>query len=347
MKKSIVIFVTILLTQVTISQNFQSVEEVNSACVQLGFSSNQEAEITVDRILSKIGLFRNFIVQECPDINNAVAKNVKSKTGETLRYILYDNEFFNNIDNKASNNWASISILAHEIAHHLNGHALNNKGSNHKFELEADYSSGFYLAKMGATLQEAQSAINTLRYEKATHTHPAKLDRLNSIKKGWEFGSKEVKINKEKKESGEIEEEVPFSVIEEVPTFPGCKGTNQEKKKCLNKSFRTHIGRNFNADIANDLGLQSTCLETKEVYDAKGGSYISKCVKFQPIKILAQFKISKNGEVIDIGIRAPHPGLQEETKRVLNLLPKMEPGYQRGKAVNVPYALPISFIVTD
>ncbi|AOW20331.1 tetratricopeptide repeat protein [Urechidicola croceus] len=182
--KLIQIFI-FLISYISYTQNFQTVEEVNYECAQLGFATNEEAEITVDRILDEIGVFRNFVLQECPNINNAIAKNIESSSGEKIRYILYDNEFFENINNKASNDWAAISILAHEIAHHLNGHALNNKGSNHRFELEADFSSGFYLAKMGATLEEAQSAIQTLRYEKATHTHPAKVDRLREIEKGW------------------------------------------------------------------------------------------------------------------------------------------------------------------
>ncbi|MFT5252883.1 MAG: hypothetical protein ACI87N_001905, partial [Flavobacteriales bacterium] len=59
---------------------------------------NEEAELTVDRILDEIGLFRNFVLQECPDINNAVAKNIQTSGGEKLRYVLYDNDFFNRID---------------------------------------------------------------------------------------------------------------------------------------------------------------------------------------------------------------------------------------------------------
>ncbi|MGB1308211.1 MAG: sel1 repeat family protein [Oceanihabitans sp.] len=187
-KQAIVFTVLIIICNTSYSQNFQTVEEVNNACATLGFASNEEAEIAVDKIMDIIGLQKNFIIQECPDINNAVAKNIKNNSGNFVRYILYDNNFFNRINDKASNDWAAISILAHEIGHHLNGHSLNNKGSNHEFELDADYFSGLILSKMGATLQEAQSAIQTLRYEKATHTHPAKKDRLNEIKRGWTKG---------------------------------------------------------------------------------------------------------------------------------------------------------------
>ena len=120
--------------------------------------------------------------------NNAVAKNIDIGSGKKERYILYDNNFFNKIDVNAGTDWAATSVLAHEIGHHLNGHALNDEGSNHKWELEADEFSGFVMARMGATLDDAQSAIQTLKYEKATSTHPAKADRLLAIEKGYNRG---------------------------------------------------------------------------------------------------------------------------------------------------------------
>ena len=189
MKSKLLIFSSLFLVQTLISQNYQTVEEVNDACATLGFSADEDAEIAVDEIMDVIGLQKNFTIQECPNINNAVAKNIENSSGYTVRYILYDNDFFNNMDTKAGSDWAAISILAHEIGHHLNGHALNNERSNHEYELDADYFSGLVLAKMGATLEETQSAINTFRYEKATSTHPAKIDRLNEIERGWTKGS--------------------------------------------------------------------------------------------------------------------------------------------------------------
>ena len=188
MKIKFLILLSIFSLQLAISQNYQTVEEVNEACATLGFSGDEDAQIAVDAILDKMGLYRNFVIQECPDINNAVAKNIDMGSGEKERYILYDSEFFKRIDVNAGNDWAATSVLAHEIGHHLNGHALNNKGSSHKWELEADEFSGFVLARMEATLEDAQSAIQTLKYEKATRTHPAKADRLLAIEKGYNRG---------------------------------------------------------------------------------------------------------------------------------------------------------------
>jgi TPR repeat protein len=174
-----------VLTIASNAQNYQSIDEVNDACSQLGFSSDEDAQIAVDNILEVLGLYRNFSIQQCPNINNAIAKNIDIGSGHKERFILYDKNFFNRIEDKAENNWAAVSILAHEIGHHLNGHALNDEGSSHKWELEADEFSGFVLKRMGSTLVDAQSAISTLKLEKATRTHPAKADRLEAIEKGW------------------------------------------------------------------------------------------------------------------------------------------------------------------
>jgi protein TonB len=60
-----------------------------------------------------------------------------------------------------------------------------------------------------------------------------------------------------------------------------------------------------------------------------------------------QFKVDKNGNVTNIVARGPHPGLEKEAKRVIGQLPKMKPGKQRGKAVVMPFSIPIVFQVQD
>ncbi|WP_100610145.1 energy transducer TonB [Confluentibacter lentus] len=124
----------------------------------------------------------------------------------------------------------------------------------------------------------------------------------------------------------EVEEdlEVPFAVIENVPTFPGCeKGDNNAKKKCMSDKIQEFVSKKFNTDLASDLGLSGRQ------------------------RITVMFKIDKSGAVTGVQARAPHPGLEKEAARVVNLLPKMLPGKQRGKAVTVPYSLPIVFVVQE
>lgn len=67
-----------------------------------------------------------------------------------------------------------MSILAHEIGHHLLGHTISIGSSNPQDELEADKFSGFVLYKMGASLNDAVQAIQLLGSDTDSKTHPSK-----------------------------------------------------------------------------------------------------------------------------------------------------------------------------
>ncbi|MEZ4875798.1 MAG: energy transducer TonB [Flavobacteriaceae bacterium] len=118
-------------------------------------------------------------------------------------------------------------------------------------------------------------------------------------------------------------EYVPFAVIEDVPIYPGCESApnNNERKKCMEEKIMNFVQERFNVELAGDLGLEGRQ------------------------RISVQFQIDKNGNVSNVRARAPHPKLEEEAQRVINSLPKMIPGKQRGKPVGVLYALPILFQV--
>jgi len=119
-----------------------------------------------------------------------------------------------------------------------------------------------------------------------------------------------------------LEGESPFVMIEEVPVFPGCKGTRSKKVKCLNESLKKHVLGNFNADLSKNLGL------------SKGKK-----------KIWVTFRIDEKGNVTDIKARAPHLKLKEEAIRVVKTIPKMIPAENGGKTVSMKYTMPISFNV--
>lgn len=130
----------------------------------------------------------------------------------------------------------------------------------------------------------------------------------------------EVKEIKEEVVEEEIAD-VPFAVIENVPVYPGCESekSNQAKKECMSSKISAFINKKFDGDLASDLGLSGRQ------------------------RISVQFKIDKNGKVVDVRARAPHPRLEKEAVSVVSALPDMTPGKQRGKAVGVLYSLPIVF----
>src|SRR6185503_2995646 len=102
------------------------------------------------------------------------------------RYILYNPRFIDALTRATGTKWAAVSVLAHEIGHHL--YRDPNSGRSLATELQADEFSGMVLAKMGASLQEAEAAMKLLATTRATATHPAGADRINSIAKGWTKG---------------------------------------------------------------------------------------------------------------------------------------------------------------
>lgn len=115
---------------------------------------------------------------------------------------------------------------------------------------------------------------------------------------------------------------IPFAVIEKVPVYPGCEGnSNEELKACFSQKISAFVGEHFNTKLANTLNL-------------KGQQRIS-----------VQFAIDNTGAVTNIKARGPHPELEAEAIRIMELLPQMTPGEQEGKTVNVLYSLPILFQV--
>ena len=125
-------------------------------------------------------------------------------------------------------------------------------------------------------------------------------------------------------EEVEIEEEyddvdVPFAVIEDVPIYPGCEGVKKsERRNCFQQQINKHIRKNFRyPDIAQEMGIQ-------------GRVYVS-------------FIINKDGTIGNVRMRGPDKNLEKEAARIINKLPKMTPGRQRGRPVRVPFSIPITF----
>jgi hypothetical protein len=112
---------------------------------------------------------------------------------------------------------------------------------------------------------------------------------------------------------------------EKIPLFPGCENSisSEDAKKCFSKGVQMHFMKKFNADLPNQLGLSKG---RKRVYIA--------------------FKIDKSGDIIDIKVRAPHIRIEEEVKKVMQQMPRVKPGYQSGKAVNIKYSIPFTLIVS-
>lgn len=164
--------------------NSQKATELCTRMKSNSFMSNAEADEALGKILSVVGASKRFVLAPCENINNAIAI-----IDDGMRYILYDPEFVNSISD-TSNYWANMSILAHEVGHHINGHTLGSSISayeNKIEELEADEFSGFVMQKIGATLEQSIDAIATIATEgdDTYSSHPNKERRIKAITKGY------------------------------------------------------------------------------------------------------------------------------------------------------------------
>ncbi len=112
-----------------------------------------------------------------------------------------------------------------------------------------------------------------------------------------------------------------FAGVERVPLFPGCESLkdNEQRKQCMSSEIGKLVSKKFNSGLAENLGL-------------KGNQ-----------RIYVSFVVNKNGQVENIQVRAPHPKLENEAKRVVKMIPKMLPASQNNKEVDVLFTLPIIF----
>ncbi|BDW92764.1 hypothetical protein MACH07_15960 [Flagellimonas marinaquae] len=112
---------------------------------------------------------------------------------------------------------------------------------------------------------------------------------------------------------------VSFSEIDEVPVFPGCEDAD-DKRACFQEKIQEHIRKNFNyPEEAQEQGIQG--------------------------RVDASFSIDEQGNVSHIQLLSPYRLLKNESRRILDRLPKMQPGKHEGKIVQLDYSIPITFVL--
>ncbi len=114
-------------------------------------------------------------------------------------------------------------------------------------------------------------------------------------------------------------ENISFSVVDEVPIYPGCKNQPKDQLiRCFNKKVLDHVIQNFR-------------------YPKKAQR------KSISGRVNVMFLIDKEGSITNIRTFGADKILMSEARRIISRLPRMTPGKQKGKLVRVPFALPITF----
>jgi protein TonB len=123
-------------------------------------------------------------------------------------------------------------------------------------------------------------------------------------------------------EDDDLGDDTPFMIVENMPAFGPCiSKRGDERTQCTNNEIIRFVSKNTKyPSIAKDAGIQG--------------------------KVYIYFVVGKDGYVKDVRIlREVHPKLDAEAKRVIESLPRFEPGQQRGKSVSVQYTIPVSFLI--
>ena len=131
----------------------------------------------------------------------------------------------------------------------------------------------------------------------------------------------DIEINVETDQNEVIEEYVPveveeeevveaevFTIVEQMPSFPGGDAKMYE-----------YLGKNIKyPQIARETGIQG--------------------------RVFVNFVVEPDGSVSNVKVlRGIGGGCDEEAMRVVKAMPKWSPGKQRGKTVRVSYTLPVVF----
>jgi len=147
-------------------------------------------------------------------------------------------------------------------------------------------------------------------------------EKLKSEDKTQENKSELDKINNDDINDIDDNIAIPFILVEESPVFPGCeseiyKGVSYVRD-CFTEKIQNHIRSNFKyPEIAKEKRIQG--------------------------KVNVMFTIRKNGSIGNIRMRGPDRNLEIAAKEIIEKLPIMIPGKQKGKNVDTQYSISISY----
>lgn len=123
-----------------------------------------------------------------------------------------------------------------------------------------------------------------------------------------------------------IDEIVKDSNFFKFPIFEGCEKekNNLKKKECLNQKISRFFEQNYNTTLPDDSKVPTG-----------------------KIRIFVEFKVDERGNIVDGKATGPDEYFENEALRVLKLLPKLTPGYYKGKPVEIPFSIPLSAFVIN
>lgn len=155
------------------------------------FMTEQDVSRLITDMLDRIDIRNRFLIVACRQIENCQATLYKGKP-----YILYNPDFLDEVKRMnfsstdirmPTRNWETLTILAHELGHHVNNHLLNPHpdATQREMELEADEFAGAMICRMGGSREQALAAYLS-QPERGSYEHPGRQQRLDAVTRGWD-----------------------------------------------------------------------------------------------------------------------------------------------------------------
>ena len=118
----------------------------------------------------------------------------------------------------------------------------------------------------------------------------------------------------------EQNKKISFTEVFNPPRFFQCYLVEENMaRSCFQEQINIHIRQNFRyPEIAQEIGIQG--------------------------RVYSNFIITECGNIKDIKLRGPNEILEEETRRIISLMPKLLPGQlEDGTPVSVLFSIPVTF----
>jgi hypothetical protein len=118
--------------------------------------------------------------------NNRIETAAASQVGRA-KIIHYNPQLFAVLRREAASEWGAVFIFAHEIMHHLlrhDGRLASRQMSSAEAEAEANEGAGLVLARIGATLDEATTAVKAAC--RLINASAGQVDEVvSAVERGW------------------------------------------------------------------------------------------------------------------------------------------------------------------
>lgn len=200
----------------------------------------------------------------------------------------------------------------------------SKKKADRQIKVKISASKRYLKKRVAKKKAQAISSVSTLNINEVSTSQAVKIEDKDIAEKTSGYKSNLTRIT-EMLSKEELSKATKLFYTEKIPSFDKCKkAKKKDRLDCFNLEMVNHINKHFR--------------------------YPGEAVRNQiQGEVWIRFVIDRDGYVTNIKTLGPDGGeiLNEEAKRVVSMLPRFEPGKNKGKRVPVKYGFPINFSLEE